>query len=87
METLFQVEKTIGREVHILSTSIATQHDVNKVSWYLDSHDAIIRWSIDLLDWEKVMKLVVTNGFDVDELKRFIASKGYHVAELEESVL
>ena len=86
METLVQVEKSVAEEVLILGTSIATQHDVNQVSWYFDTHEAIIRWSIDLLDWEKVMKLVVTEVFEVDELRRFLASKGYRVGELEESV-
>ncbi len=82
METLFQLEKSIGEDVHILGTSIATQFDVNQLSWYFDSHKDIIRWSIDLLDWEKVMKLVVSEGFEINEVEHFLESKGYHVGEL-----
>ncbi len=85
METLVQAEKSVGEDVHIMGTSIATQHDINQVSWYFESHEAIIRWSIDLMDWEKVMKLVVKDYFELDELKRFLASKGYYVGELQES--
>ncbi len=82
MEATVHVQKSVREYVHILCTSILTQHDVNKVAWYFDSHEAIVRWSIDLLDWEKVLKLVVTDNFELDELQRFMDFKGYTISEM-----
>ncbi|MEP5611401.1 MAG: hypothetical protein ABJP45_04095 [Cyclobacteriaceae bacterium] len=84
METLFKIEKPVEQDVHILSTSIATMYDVNRVAWYFDSHEKIRRWSIDLQDWEKVLKLSVIDGFDMLELERFLNSKGYVANELND---
>lgn len=82
METLLQLEKPVQHDVYILSTSVTSNYDVDRIAWYLDTNNSIVRWSIDLLDWEKVMKLVVTRNFELDELFRFMHSKGYQIAEM-----
>ncbi|MEP1093711.1 MAG: hypothetical protein ABJG78_01300 [Cyclobacteriaceae bacterium] len=84
MTALLEIEKPVEQDVLILSTSIATMYDVNRVSWYFDGHEKILKWSIDLQDWEKVLKISVTNGFELLELERFLNSKGYVMAELRD---
>ena len=51
----------------ILGTSIKTTHDVEIVSKFLNSHGGIMRWSIDLLDWERVLKIVALNTIKYEE--------------------
>jgi len=82
MEVVYEIEKPAKRDVHILGTTIATMYDVRKIAWYFDSHERILKWSIDLHDWEKVLKISVIEGFEMSELERFLNSKGYAVHEL-----
>lgn len=86
MEALFEIKNSVKQDVHILSTSIATMYDVSSVSWYFDSHEKILKWSIDLQDWEKVLKLTVTDSFEIMELERFLNSKGYVANELSDQI-
>jgi hypothetical protein len=42
----------------VFSTSLQNKNDVKKVAGSLDNTDHIIEWSVDLDDWEKVLRVV-----------------------------
>ncbi|MEQ9404865.1 MAG: hypothetical protein RIM99_14835 [Cyclobacteriaceae bacterium] len=77
-----QIETEIQVSAHILSTTINTLHDVMDVSEILDDHEAILRWSIDLHDWEKVLKVVSTDDLTLSDVRRLVNMKGFEAKEL-----
>lgn len=65
-----------GMSVFIFVSNINTEYDVNRVKPVLNNNQAIINWSIDLSDEEKVLR-VVTNEFQQHELISLVNECGY----------
>lgn len=65
----------------IFKTSIRSKEDVQKVAPHLDHHECITRWTMDLDDWEKVLK-VEAQGLDLIDVEIMIAGLGFECSEL-----
>lgn len=60
-------------EVLVFKTSIQTPVEVQFLSNILDNQDGISSWSIDLDDWEKVLR-IESEGISPDEVKSILSS-------------
>lgn len=68
--------------VFIFVSNINTEQDVNRVKPVFNNHEAIIKWSVDLTDEEKVLR-VVTNTFQWRELVSLVKTCGYDCYRME----
>ncbi|MEM7297184.1 MAG: hypothetical protein AAF391_02835 [Bacteroidota bacterium] len=65
----------------IFKTSIRSKEDLQKVSPFMDSYEGIKRWTIDLDDWEKVLK-VESQGLELIDVEILLAGLGFECSEL-----
>ncbi len=78
METLLkQPKQELDLNVHILKTNVKNRLDLEAITIPLNTHRSIVRWSIDLQDWEKVLKVVGTNGLRLEEIVGLLRGKGF----------
>ena len=66
----------------ILRTNIETEYDVEKVQEVFSQLIAIKEWTIDLDDWEKVMK-VSSSRFSYSDITAILKKLGYSSCELD----
>lgn len=61
-ETAFYTDRTHYLENQticlVFRTLLQTTEDVNKISKILDTHPGVLCWSLDLENWEKVLKII-----------------------------
>jgi len=58
-------KSAMATEILIFKTSIQTPLEVRFLSTVLDKHNGISSWSVDLDDWEKILRIEstgITNG-------------------------
>lgn len=84
METLVQTNHRIRLRSHILGTTIQNAFDVRKIAAFFDLNQSVIRWSVDLHDWEKVLKVVATDALDKESIASYLASAGFECEELKD---
>lgn len=82
MEQLLKQESKVQIRTHILSTNMKTVYEVNKIAPYLNAHKSIVRWSIDLHDWERVLKVISTGDLDLAEVVYILSLVGLLGKEL-----
>jgi len=80
MKTITTVNEDQG--ILIFKTNIKTNQDVKRVQKVLGHIPAIQRWTIDLDDWEKVMK-VTSDRLSYSDIESIIGSLGYTCCELD----
>jgi hypothetical protein len=66
----------------IFRTSINGKKDVKRAVSVLSSYSQINRWSVDLEDWEKVLRIECT-GISTNEISKALAEIGIYIKELE----
>ena len=78
------MEKLIQEAIqtHIFRTNIKNADDMGKVEHVFASNDEITRWSIDLDDWEKVLK-VETHFLGLVEVTDLVRRIGFECSELD----
>lgn len=62
--------------IYILKTNIADKTSINTIKLLLNSNPNIIKWSLDLEDIDKVLKVESTNKMSEEELIEQIKSRG-----------
>ncbi|MGB5982997.1 MAG: hypothetical protein WBG46_12710 [Nonlabens sp.] len=72
--------------MHILvfRTSIATKKAVAATASFFNEHPDIMDWSIDLEDWENILRIESKDDIDVENLIQHIYTLGYSCEELED---
>ena len=83
MEALL-TETSVALNVHILRTTIKNRLDVERVANYFNNEDEILRWTVDLYDWEKVLKVVATRALEIEEVIQLLKKAGYSGQELSD---
>jgi hypothetical protein len=79
MQTL--LDKTDVR-VMIYRTSIYDENDVRRAEFVLNNHYGIKKWSIDLLDSERVLKIEGYSFCPYHRIEKMIHQLGYKIEEL-----
>ncbi|MFM2224808.1 MAG: hypothetical protein RJA07_1010 [Bacteroidota bacterium] len=67
--------------IFILKTNIKTEADKNILQTVLDKHEAIERWTIDLDDCDKVLR-IISSELSIAKIVALVADCGYHSEEL-----
>jgi hypothetical protein len=58
-------------DVLIFKTSIQTPLEVRFLAPTLDNHQGVSAWSVDLEDWEKILR-IESDGINPDEVKSIL---------------
>ena len=66
----------------ILRSNIKTPEDVAKVARSFNQRKNILKWSIDLDDWEKVLKVQTVHPVGYEMVQHWIEMLGYKCSEL-----
>lgn len=79
------IKATTETQVMVFRTSITNQKDVSIAQTFLNHHPSIYRWSIDLDDWEKVLKVVTTDTSNIQvlDIENHIGQLGFECTELD----
>jgi hypothetical protein len=72
-----------AQSILIFKSNIKTQKDVEKVDRAFRKMKVIHRWTVDLDDWEKVLKVETNRKVKIDEIADLVMQLGYHCAELD----
>lgn len=48
-------------ECLVFRTNLQTKTDVKRIADVMNTHSGILEWSVDLEDWEKVLRVVGTS--------------------------
>ena len=70
-------------EVLIFKTNIRYKKQINAVRRHIDGEPQIIRWNIDLHDFDKILR-VETVDLHPAKIERLVKSAGYSCEELKE---
>ncbi len=69
-------------QVIVLKSDISNAVEIRKLSTVLDHHPMIGRWTVDLEDIDRVIR-IETHVIGVDEIIALISSVGVECSELE----
>lgn len=65
----------------VFRTSIQSREEVNKISDKMNNTPGIHEWSVDLDDWEKVLR-VECSGITPDKIVKILRAKGIYASTL-----
>lgn len=68
-------------ECLVFSTSLQTPEDVRRISGLMNHLPGITDWSVDLEDWEKVLRIEGVN-LDATIIRKALMQKGIMIAEM-----
>lgn len=66
----------------VFSTSLQNKNEVMKVADSFDNTDHILEWSVDLDDWEKVLR-VVCKDFTAEHIIQLLLEREVNAREME----
>ena len=69
--------------VLVFRTSIATKKAVKVTASLFNEHPEIIDWSIDLEDWENILRIEAKENIKINSLIERIHALGFNCQELE----
>lgn len=67
----------------ILKSDVTSQKGVRKLSRVLDPHPGITRWTVDLDDCDKVLRIELARKLTERDVQRLILPLGYHCEDLK----
>ncbi len=72
------------RDIHVLvfGTNIHNEIDVEKAGFVLNNYTSILRWTVDLHDWERVLKVEAFTQCSYLEVEKLIGNLGFRCYEL-----
>jgi hypothetical protein len=70
-------------KVLVFNTSLKTKDDINRIKPIIESFTKILEWSVDLEDWESVLRIVTSDP----EIENIISARlrgiGFDCTDLE----
>ncbi|TXG38932.1 hypothetical protein [Seonamhaeicola maritimus] len=78
----YQQRKKTTR-LHILKTEAKTKLAVNTIKLLFNSHPGIVKWSIDLEDIDKVLRVETTSSLTMEDIIDQVKARGIYCEELE----
>ena len=77
------INKRTEVQVMVFQTSLEDENDIRRAEFVLNNHHHIYRWTVDLEDWEKVLKVEADRNVSYQEIERKISLLGYQCKELD----
>ena len=71
-------------QILVFRTSIASKKAVAVTAPFFNEHPEILDWSIDLEDWENILRIEAKDDIEVRNLIQHIHTLGYSCEELED---
>lgn len=68
----------------VFRTSLQNKKDIQTIAKILDTHKEVIRWNMDLEDWENILRIEITKESFKNEIAARIRGLGYRCEELED---
>lgn len=69
-------------ECFVFRTSLIDKRDVEQISDVMNAHPDIEDWSVDIENWEKVLR-VESSGVGANDIKLMLRSRGFYCTEME----
>ncbi len=69
--------------VTVLRSNLKTKVEVERVSPLFDLHPAIIKWSVDYEDIDKVLRIESSENLSTKKLKKLLKVYGIEVEDLD----
>lgn len=69
-------------EIHILKTNIKTKLAVNTIKLLFNAHPDVVKWSIDLEDVDKVLRIETNKTLQQKDIIEQVKSRGFYCEEL-----
>ena len=66
----------------VLRTSLVNKTDVERISPVMNDHPDILEWSVDLENWEKVLRVECT-GLGIHEVQYLLKEAGFYSNEMK----
>lgn len=70
-------------KVLVFRTSLKTEDDINRIKPILESFTKILEWSVDLEDWESVLRIVTSNPNIENTISARLRGIGYDCEDLD----
>ena len=67
----------------VFRTTIKTESNIKSIAHYLNNHNAISRWNVDLEDRESILRIEAKKNIQVERIIDTIQILGYDCEELE----
>ena len=68
----------------VFRTSLQNKKDIQTIAKILDTYKEVIRWNMDLEDWENILRIEITKESFKNEIAARIRGLGYRCEELED---
>ena len=78
----FYQSRKRGVRIHILKTNIKSKPAINTLKLLFNTHPDIIRWSIDLEDIDKVLRVETNNMLSQEDIINQVTARGFYCEEL-----
>ena len=69
--------------IHVFKTNIETEADMNSIQFLLNPNPKIIKWSVDLEDIDRVLRIDASKYSSEKDIIDMVKSKGFYCEELE----
>ncbi|MEQ9467603.1 MAG: hypothetical protein RLN88_09335 [Ekhidna sp.] len=76
------ISEHIETKFMIFKTSLKNEDDLKSIRRHLDEYEQIKRWVVDLEDWERVLKIEVTDNLAPQEIEDTLELLGYVCREM-----
>lgn len=67
----------------VFKTSLSTKEDVNHIGAVLNNHPQILAWTVDLDDWENILRIETKDCASMDGIMESIQLLGYDCEDLD----
>ncbi|PIQ48212.1 MAG: hypothetical protein COW03_11200 [Cytophagales bacterium CG12_big_fil_rev_8_21_14_0_65_40_12] len=66
----------------VFKTSLMNRKQIQAISPSLNDHPSVLSWSVDLEDWERILRIEATNQSSAHEIAASIKALGFECEEL-----
>ena len=71
-------------EILVLRTNVTSKQKVRQLSPVFDNHKAIHKWSVDIEDKDKVLRIEAQKGFSIQDAVALMQLQGFYGNELDD---
>lgn len=68
----------------IFKTSLTAKEDIHHIEGALNNHPQVLSWSVDLDDWQKVLRIEVKDAASEDGIAECVQELGYECEDLDQ---